>query len=118
MSDELFTCHSRCATCAYRPGTEASKCERTLVKAKLCLISGELFLCHEDPARIAICRGWHDAFAARLRAGKLEEDPKLREMAEKLSDAICEAEQAVLESQHGLAKQLYDAAVAKMEAHG
>jgi hypothetical protein len=95
----------------------ANKQESTILKAKLCLISGEPFLCHEDPARIAICRGWHDAFAARLRAGKLEEDQKLREMAERLSDAICEAEQAVLESQHGLAKELYDAAVAKMEAH-
>ena len=115
MSDKLLTRPDRCTTCAYRPGTEANKQESTLLKAQLCLISAELFLCHEDPARIAICRGWHDAFAVRLRAGKLEKDPEKRALAAKLSDALCDSEDAVLASQHDLAKQLYDAAVARME---
>jgi hypothetical protein len=45
----------------------------------------------------------------------LEKDPEKRALAAKLSDALCDSEDAVLASQHDLAKQLYDAAVARME---
>lgn len=116
MNDELLTWHERCGTCAYRPGTEANRSEITLLKAQLCLESGEPFLCHEDPSRRAICKGWADAFESRLKAGKLKEEPERRKMAAFFADLISDAEQSVLRSQAEEAKRLYDAAVARMEA--
>lgn len=60
MSPDPITLHEKCATCAFRPGTEASKSANTLLKAQLCALTGELFLCHE-----------HNATArARKRSGK------------------------------------------------
>ena len=115
MSEQEFvTWKDRCGTCAYRPSTEASTNDVTLLKPQLCIESGELFLCHEDPSRRAICKGWADAFAVRLRTGKLTHDEARCKAAAELADVISEAEQAVLQSQAEYARLLYDEAVAKM----
>jgi hypothetical protein len=53
---------NRCATCAFRPGTEASRTETTVLMARLCLMSGETFECHE---RTAPCAGFLYALNAR-----------------------------------------------------
>lgn len=45
----------RCDDCAFRPGTEASKSERTVMLAQLCAEAGELFTCHR---REGICAGY------------------------------------------------------------
>lgn len=44
-----------CATCAFRPGTEASETEHTAVLARLCVEGGRQFWCHE---KTQLCRGW------------------------------------------------------------
>lgn len=45
----------RCATCAYRKGTEANLTPSTTLLATLCEMSGDTFSCHEDGRP---CRGW------------------------------------------------------------
>lgn len=55
----------RCATCAYRAGTEASRSKSTLLTAKLCALAAEPFYCHEerlapgadDSVRTVVCAG-------------------------------------------------------------
>jgi hypothetical protein len=113
--EELVTWPERCLTCAYRDGTEASKSEATLLKARLCMESGELFLCHADPSRRAICKGWVDAFAVRLHSGKLQQDPWRRELAAAMAQSITDAEDAILASQHDEAKRLYEAACERLD---
>ena len=109
MSEDLLTWKERCGTCAYRPGTEASRSEFTLMKANLCMDAGEVFLCHEDPSHRAICKGWVDVFAARLRSGKQPRvDP---EVAKAMSEAITKAEDDLMASLSDEAKRLYEIAV-------
>ena len=60
----------RCATCAYRPGTEASRDETTLLTARLCAIAGEPFFCHEEQVshgeeRQEVCAGFLAAVEAQ-----------------------------------------------------
>lgn len=45
----------RCDDCAFRAGTDASTCARTVLLANLCAESGEIFNCHR---REGICAGW------------------------------------------------------------
>jgi hypothetical protein len=45
----------RCDDCAFRPGTDASRCERTVLLANLCAEAGEVFNCHR---REGLCAGW------------------------------------------------------------
>lgn len=114
MEDEYVTLRDRCLTCAYREGTEASKSPNTVLKAALCLETGEPFLCHSDPSRRALCKGWVDAFAVRVRKGTIEDDLEKVAMLRKMSDAICELEDSVLASQSTEAKRLYDAACSRI----
>ncbi len=39
-----------CATCAFRPGTDAAERVATQLTVRLCLMSGETFTCHESSA--------------------------------------------------------------------
>jgi|SRR5579863_3635074 len=62
---------SRCATCAFTPGTEANRCQLTAMKAKVCVHALIPFYCHENidqhtlkPApgeKLRLCIGWVDA---------------------------------------------------------
>ncbi len=77
----------RCATCAYRSGTDASRTPTTVMLARLCVLSGEPFSCHERPD---VCAGHAAAVASRQKAGIVE--PEWRrllylEMSEVLVDA-------------------------------
>jgi hypothetical protein len=44
-----------CATCAFRPGTEANQTAHTLLLAKACVEGVRPFHCHEQPQ---LCRGF------------------------------------------------------------
>lgn len=44
-----------CATCAFRPGTEANLTETTITLARLCVEGMRPFQCHETPQ---LCRGY------------------------------------------------------------
>lgn len=55
----------RCATCAFRPGTEASETPGTMLTAQLCVLSGERFECHETDRAGEPCIGWQRAVEAR-----------------------------------------------------
>lgn len=115
MEDEYVTLRDRCLTCAYREGTEASKSPNTVLKAALCLETGEPFLCHSDPSRRALCKGWVDAFVVRIRKATIEDDPLKVAAIRAASNALCELEDSVLASQSTEAKRLYDAACVRME---
>lgn len=51
-----------CATCAFRPGTEANQTEHTVMLAQLCVEGGRSFDCHEQPQ---LCRGFIAAINLR-----------------------------------------------------
>lgn len=63
----------RCATCAFRPGTVASQTDLTQLTARLCVLLGKPFFCHDgipDKAEpTTLCRGWEAAHAERYHAG-------------------------------------------------
>lgn len=44
-----------CATCAFRPGTEANQTVHTMTLARLCVEGGRPFHCHEHQR---LCRGF------------------------------------------------------------
>lgn len=48
-------CGGPCATCAFRPGTEANRSRHTLALARLCVEGITEFKCHEQTQ---LCRGW------------------------------------------------------------
>lgn len=45
----------RCATCAFRAGTEPNGCLTTMADAFKALLEGDVFDCHEQPGP---CAGW------------------------------------------------------------
>lgn len=81
----------KCATCAFRPGTAASKTDTTLMKARLCIESGEPFLCHKSPLE-AWCAGAADVLESRYNAGKEIETGWKQGLKLILTDLICEVE--------------------------
>lgn len=95
----------RCATCAYRQGTEASgdEVDRGLTRVRRALLAAaQPFYCHEDgpiPGKRRLCIGHMDAMSARTRAGHYEQHPpdapevleELRE-ASRLRDELFAAE--------------------------
>lgn len=87
----MIASRERCATRAYRAGTEASRNEHTVMTAKLCVMSGEAFFCHEplgpggEPTRL--CVGFEAARVAQAaqpewRASTADTMLHLLEMAE------------------------------------
>lgn len=79
--------HERCATCAYREGTEAANTPSTVFLAELCVMSGETFNCHEDHRP---CRGWANEVQRQQAAG---ERPKAwqRRVAAVMADGFDDA---------------------------
>jgi hypothetical protein len=51
-----------CATCAFRPGTQANQTTHTMELARLCVEGGREFSCHEKPQ---LCRGFIAAINLR-----------------------------------------------------
>lgn len=92
MSDDITDIRmpERCQTCAFRAGTRASQSPTTLLKAKLCIISGSDFICHES-ARPAWCAGVMDAIEAQTRNGTRPPDWH-PDVALKLLDVLSHAE--------------------------
>ncbi len=59
---------TRCEDCAYTPGTVPNLYPPSKLRADLCLISGDVFLCHhgDEP----VCQGWiEERQKARYRNG-------------------------------------------------
>jgi hypothetical protein len=71
----------RCATCAYRQGTEASgdDVDRGLTRFRRALLdAAQPFMCHEPgpmPGRQRLCIGHMDAMGTRTRAGYYDQHP-------------------------------------------
>lgn len=84
----------RCATCAYRQGTEASgdEVDRGLTRVRRALLdAAEPFYCHEDgpiPGKRRLCIGHMNAMAARTSAGYYDQHPPdATEVVEELREA-------------------------------
>lgn len=94
-----YVCHDQCAGCAFAKGSPANQNWMTMMKAQLCLMAGEPFLCHSNLDAKGepiygpplLCRGFADAIQARLDHG-IEEPEWRRQLASRLSDAIVEIE--------------------------
>lgn len=86
-----------CATCAFRPGTEANRTPHTRDLARLCVEGFRNFHCHEHPH---LCRGFVAALNLR-GVPQDDEDRKWSEVAacaaDLLQDAIDVGRQADVE---------------------
>lgn len=70
------TPREKCAGCAFRPGTEAQQSDLTRLKARLCVLALDPFLCHENavdgqlPAgEERLCVGYAEAMGVLHRRG-------------------------------------------------
>lgn len=86
-------CGGPCATCAFRPGTEANQTPHTVTLARLCVEGLRYFDCHERPG---LCRGY--IAAVNLRGlPETEEDKRWAECCSMAADvlglAIADAEE-------------------------
>lgn len=84
----------RCATCAYRQGTEASgdEVDRGLTRVRRALLdAAQPFYCHEDgpiPGKRRLCIGHMNALSARTAAGYYDQHPPgAPEVIEELREA-------------------------------
>ena len=74
----------RCDGCAFRPGTDAAQALHTRTLRDLCVMTGIPFECH-DGGTGHLCRGFVDAFTAKLHAGEYDRLPEWkRKLAENL----------------------------------
>jgi len=83
-----------CATCAFRPGTEANTTAHTITLARLCVEGLRPFHCHENPG---LCRGF--IAAVNLNGVPQNEDERRWQAANTLAadlygDAIAAARDA------------------------
>lgn len=83
-----------CATCAFRPGTQANQSWYTMALARMCVEGITPFSCHEQPQA---CRGW--IAAVNLRGAPNTEDDRRwceasRAGAELIAACIDSAKQA------------------------
>lgn len=80
-------CGGPCATCAFRPGTQASETWHTVELARLCVEGLVPFHCHERPG---LCRGF--VAAANLRgAPETEDDRRWMEVNRIAADLMARA---------------------------
>lgn len=80
--------NERCAGCAFRPGTQASQSPFTAHLAKLCVYAGVPFECHDEGAG-HLCRGFVDAFTAKLANGDYNRLPEWKnQLARNLIDVM------------------------------
>ncbi len=119
--------HEKCETCAFRPGTQANNHPSTLLKARLCAMTGEYFLCHEHNPDIGVshlqpvlCRGWLDLFENNLHSGRVQ-DGWQRDISLAITEVICDAEADPVryrseDAVNALIKSKIDAAIASSEA--
>ena len=76
-----------CATCAFRPGTEANQTAHTIWLVKACVEGGRPFHCHEKPQ---LCRGF--VAAVNLRgAPKTKADQRHAEASAAMADVLAMA---------------------------
>lgn len=75
-----------CATCAFRPGTEANQTEHTTALVRLCVEGMRLFHCHEKKQ---LCRGY--LAAANLRGVPAPEESDKVKIAGFLADQFSSA---------------------------
>lgn len=68
-----------CATCAFRPGTEANGTAHTMALARACVEGVTPFHCHEQPR---LCRGF--IAAVNLRGAPADEEERRRAYAAQL----------------------------------
>lgn len=105
MKDEAVTVEmpetvmaERCSDCAMRCGTDANKSSLTRAVFDLCLMVGLPFYCHETPGvgNGHLCRGFHDAFEAKLNRGDYGQIPYWKQsLAYDILDLITEMETGV-----------------------
>lgn len=76
-----------CATCAFRPGTEANGTEHTITLARLCVEGGRLFHCHEYPQ---LCRGFIAAINLR-GSPHTDEDGRWQVVCGMAADVLADA---------------------------
>lgn len=91
----------RCATCAFTTGTVANLQDSTRIKAELCVLSGESFLCHEpdrsDAEGQVACVGWTQAVIKKAECGWYESQPAWRqELHLRMADLVTAHEDAIL----------------------
>lgn len=100
-----------CATCAFRPGTEAHRTVHTQMLARLCVEAIEPFQCHEKPQA---CRGWIAAVNLMSQMPDFDSDErkKHREVSAMAAETVglCISD---AKSQHDLADKLQCAEVPK-----
>ena len=81
-----------CATCAFRPGTEANRSAHTAELARLCVEGFRFFYCHEQPQ---LCRGYLAAINVR-GVPESEDDRRWSDVcgiaADLIADCISRAE--------------------------
>lgn len=93
-------CDGPCATCAFRPDTEANQSEHTMELARLCVEGIVPFHCHERPQ---LCRGF--VAAVNLRgAPETDEDRKWRECAAFAADVLGQCIRSAVEAQEAVDK--------------
>lgn len=76
-----------CATCAFRPGTEANRTEHTISLARLCVEGLRRFHCHEQPR---LCRGFIAAINLR-GVPQVEADERWSAVAGYAADLLADA---------------------------
>lgn len=76
-----------CATCAFRPGTEANQTAHTVELARLCVEGFRAFHCHE---RQQLCRGFIAALNLR-GVPENDDDRKWAETAGHAADILADA---------------------------
>ncbi len=76
-----------CATCAFRPGTEANTTPHTVELARLCVEGFRHFYCHEQPR---LCRGFIAALNLR-GVPETDDDRKWAEIAGHAADILSDA---------------------------
>lgn len=75
-----------CATCAFRPGTEANETEHTQALVRLCVEGFREFHCHERPQ---LCRGYIAALNLR-GVPKTKADQRHAEAAGEAADVLAQ----------------------------
>ena len=90
-----------CATCAFRPGTEANLSAHTAQLARLCVEGLRPFQCHEHPH---VCRGW--VAAVNFNGVPVTEDQKRwTEVTGFAADMLAEAIAAGVEADRAAGQQ-------------
>lgn len=92
----------QCATCAFREGCETTREPYNVLKALICINSGQPFFCHDQVhwrtvvasrelvRRVGICRGWQAEVRKRVAWGWFGPQSSLRQTFGKIALAALE----------------------------